>query len=358
MSSHSLYVLILAGGSGERFWPLSRRSRPKQLLSLFGGETLLVSTLRRLDGLVPAKNILILTNADQEAEVRKLATELPAENIVAEPAKRDTAAAIALGVGWVAARDTEATMIVLPADHLIKDTAGFQKTLMTAVTAARQTGELVTIGIQPTWACPGFGYIECGGALALRDVSGSPAVHDVKSFREKPNVELAEQFLRQGNFRWNAGMFIWTIPAILSALRSHAPELGSFVTRLHAGEDFAKMLSGVFPTLPKISIDYAVMEKAGRVLMVESAFDWDDVGSWTAVAKYLADQGAGNVGNCDVSALDSSGSIVFSAQKKRVALLGVSDLIVVDTPDALLVCSRHEAERIKHLIAKVPAELQ
>lgn len=358
MSSHSLYVLILAGGSGERFWPLSRKARPKQLLSLFGGDTLLESTLSRLDGLVPAENILILTNADQEAAVRGLAVHLPAENIVAEPAKRDTAAAIALGVGWVAARDTEATMIVLPADHLIKDTAGFQKTLTTAVAAARQTGELVTIGIQPTWACPGFGYIECGGAQALREISGGPAVHEVRSFREKPDAELAEQFLRQGNFRWNAGMFIWTIPAILSALRRHAPELGSFVTRLHSGEDFAKMLSVVFPTLPKISIDYAVMEKAARVLMVESAFDWDDVGSWTAVAKYLADQGAGNVGNCEVSTLDSSGSIVFSSQKRRIALLGVNDLIIVDTPDALLVCSRHEAERIKHLIAKVPPELQ
>ena len=217
---------------------------------------------------------------------------------------------------------------------------------------------MVTIGIQPTWACPGFGYIECGDTLALRDVPDGPAVHEVRSFREKPNVELAEQFVRQGNFRWNAGMFIWTIPAILSALRRHAPELGTFVTRLHSGEDFAKLLGDVFPKLPKISIDYAVMEKAARVLMVESAFDWDDVGSWTAVAKYLADQGANNVGNTDVSALDSTGNVIFSAQKKRVALLGVSDLIVVDTPDALLVCSRHEAERIKHLVAKVPPELQ
>lgn len=358
MSPHSLYVLILAGGSGERFWPLSRKSRPKQLLSLFGGETLLESTLSRLDGLVPARNILILTNADQEAAVRALAKNLPKENIVAEPAKRDTAAAIALGVGWVAARDTEATMIVLPADHLIKDTAGFQKTLTTAVAAAQQTGELVTIGIQPTWACPGFGYIECGRQVSLRGVSDGPAVHDVTSFREKPNAELAERFVRQGSFRWNAGMFIWTIPAILSALRRHAPELSMFVTRLHSGEDFAKMLRDVFPKLPKISIDYAVMEKAGRVLMVESAFDWDDVGSWTAVAKYLADQGSNNLGNTEVTALDSNGSIIFTAQKKRVALLGVSDLIVVDTPDALLVCHRHEAERIKHLVAKMPPELQ
>ncbi len=352
----SLYVLVLAGGSGERFWPLSRKSRPKQLLALFGEETLLESTLRRLDGLVPPKNILILTNAEQEPGVRKLAKALPPENIVAEPAKRDTAAAIALGVGWVAARDPQATMIVLPADHLIQDAVGFQKTLRMAVNAARQSGELVTIGIQPTWACPGFGYIELGPRVA---VSGDgPAVHDVVRFREKPNAELAEQFLKQGSFRWNAGMFIWTIPAILSGLRRHAPELAEFVGRIHSGEDFKKLLLDAFHKLPKISIDYAVMEKAGRVLMVESAFDWDDVGSWTSLAKYLPQLEAGNVSNTDLTGLEAQNNLVFSSPKKRVALLGVNDLIVVETADALLICNRHEAERIKHLVARVPPELQ
>jgi len=352
----SLYALILAGGSGQRFWPLSRNARPKQLLALFGEETLLEATLRRLDGLVPPKNILILTNADQEAGVRKLAKALPPENIVAEPARRDTAAAIALGVGWVAARDAQATMLVLPADHLIQDSVGFQKTLRTAVSAARQSGELVTIGIQPTWACPGFGYIEMGPRIA---VSGDgPAVHDVTRFREKPNPELAEQFLRQGNFRWNAGMFIWTIPAILSALRRHAPELAEFVGALHSGADFKKMLLDAFPRLPRNSIDYAVMEKAGRVLMVESAFDWDDVGSWTAIAKYLPQLEGGNVANTEITGLDAQNNLVFSTQKKRVALLGVTDLIVVETPDALLICNRHEAERIKNIVARIPPELQ
>jgi mannose-1-phosphate guanylyltransferase len=356
--SGSLYVLVLAGGSGERFWPLSRKSRPKQLLALFGKETLLESTLRRLDGIVPPQNILILTNAEQEAGVRKLAKSLPAENIVAEPAKRDTAAAIALGVGWIAARDANATMVVLPADHLIQDAIGFQKTLRTAVTAARQTGELVTIGIQPTWACPGFGYIEMGHAVSMRESNDGPAVHEVVRFREKPNAELAEQFLRQGNFRWNAGMFIWTISAILSALRRHAPELAAFVSRLHAGENFSKLLLEQFSQLPKISIDYAVMEKAARVLMVESAFDWDDIGSWTAIAKYLPEQSPTNVANADLTVVESHNNLVYSTSKRRVALLGVSDLIIVETADALLVCNRHEAEKIKHLVAKVPTELQ
>lgn len=355
----SLYVLILAGGSGERFWPLSRKSRPKQLLSLFGEETLLEQTLRRLDGLVPPENILILTNAEQEVGVRAVARALPEANIVAETAKRDTAAAIALGVGWVSARDAQATMIVLPADHLIKDAIGFQKTLRTAVTAARQLGEMVTIGIQPSWACPGFGYVEMGPRVTVGSVaSDGPAVHDVVRFREKPNAELAEQFLRQGNFRWNAGMFIWTIPAVLTALRRHAPELAAFVSRLHSGEDFHKLLNQVFPTLPKISFDYAVMEKVARVLVVEAAFDWDDIGSWTALAKYLPQLESGNVANTELTCLETSNNLVFSAQKKRVAMLGVSDLIVVETADALLICNRHEAERIKHLVVRIPPELQ
>ncbi len=356
---HSLYVLILAGGSGERFWPLSRRARPKQLLSLFSKETLLEATIRRLDGLVPPEQILILTNADQEAGVRALCPQLPRENIVAEPAKRDTAAAIALGVGWIAQRAPQATMVVLPADHLIKDSAGFQRTLRTAAAAAEQTGELVTIGIQPTWACPGFGYIEQGPACGIEaGVANAPGVFEVTRFREKPNAELAEQFLKQGNFRWNAGMFIWSIPAILAAFNRHTPVLGEFVGRVHAGENFAGLLAEAFPKLPKISIDYAVMEKSARVLMVEAAFDWDDVGSWTAVAKYLTSDDAGNQSNGPVQTIDAANNIVFTDQPRTIALLGVSDLIVVQTADALLVCSRHEAEKIKQIVARVPEAMQ
>ncbi len=354
----SLYVLILAGGSGERFWPLSRKSKPKQLLSLFSDETLLEATIRRLDGLVPPSQILILTNADQESGVRELCRTLPAENIIAEPAKRDTAAAIALGAGWIAKRDPEATMIVLPADHLINDTAGFQKTLLVAAAAAQETGELVTIGIKPTWACPGFGYIEQGEPYQLKSGPSEPPVFEVVRFREKPNADLAEQFLAQGHFRWNAGMFIWTVHAIVSAFNRHTPELGEFIGQIHSGTDLATLLPEAFPKLPKISIDYAVLEKAARVLVVESAFDWDDVGGWTAVAKYLESDTHGNQGNCVVRTIDSANNIIFSKTARTVALLGVSDLIVVETPDAILVCQRHEAEKIKQLVALVPPELQ
>ncbi len=355
----SLYVLILAGGSGERFWPLSRRNRPKQLLSLFSTTTLLEETLSRLDGLVERDHILILTNREQEAAVRALAPGLPPENIVAEPAKRDTAAAIALGAGWVSLRDPLATMIVLPADHLIQNRAAFQTTLRTAVAAARETGELVTIGIKPTWACPGFGYIEQGAPVKLSDDPGGQAVHEVLKFREKPNPELAEQFLRQGHFRWNAGMFIWPLAAILAALQRHTPALGAFVEALHAGGDFATILAERFPELPKISIDYAIMEKADRVLVVEAGFDWDDVGSWTAVAKYLRQDADENAANTErLTTQDAAGNIVYTTRTGQVALMGVRDLIIVQTDDALLVAHRGEAEKIKQLVSKVPPELQ
>lgn len=356
--SNSLYALILAGGSGERFWPLSRRARPKQLLRLVAKQTLLEQAVARLEGLVAPERLLILTNVDQEAAVRELLPQVPRENIVAEPAKRDTAAAVALGAGWVAARDHAATMIVLPADHIINDTAAFQKTLTAAAAAAEETGALVTIGIKPTWACPGYGYIEQGAAVKLRSVEAEAAVHRVIRFREKPNADLAESFLRKGNFRWNAGMFVWTVPSVLTEFNRHTPELASFISQLRAQDNFKKTLSARFSDLPRISFDYAIMEKADRVLMVEAGFDWDDVGSWRAVAKYFKNDEEGNAANCEITALESSNNIVFNPDGGRIALLGVHNLIVVRTADAILICHRHQAEKIKNLLRQVPEELQ
>jgi mannose-1-phosphate guanylyltransferase len=350
-----IYVLILAGGSGERFWPMSRKARPKQLLSLFGSQSLLEATVKRLEGFVPPQRLVILTNAEQEKALRDLGLPVPAENIVAEPAKRDTASAIALGVGWIAARDPHALMVVLPADHVIPDSAAFQKTLQVAAEAAEESGALVTLGIQPTWACPGFGYIELGAPWtpsgetpALQTDRGR--VFQVARFREKPDAELAEVFLRQGGFRWNAGMFVWTLEAIRRAFVAHAPELERFVESWPKQQDLADWLSNVFPRLPKISVDYAILEKADRVLVVEAGFDWDDVGSWTALARYLPGDAHGNAANCGLHALDAGGNLVFSDEKTPVALLGVRDLIVVRTKDALLVCHRRDAERVKLLL--------
>src|SRR6059058_5811386 len=354
----SIYALVLAGGSGERFWPLSRRARPKQLLRLVSNKTLLEGTLARLEDLIPPERILILTNTEQEAAVRKLLTGFPKENILAEPAKRDTAAAVALGTGWVAARDRAATMIVLPADHVITNQAAFQETLALACDAAEETSELVAIGIKPTWACPGFGYIEQGKPVHLRNGAGSGAIHRVLRFREKPNVDLAESFLRKGNFRWNAGMFVWSVPTVLSEFNRHAPELADFISQVRSPKDLDQILHERFAKLPRISFDYAIMEKAEHVLVVEASFDWDDVGSWQAVARYFKKDEHGNAANSALTALDSSDNIIFNESETTIALLGVHNLIVVRTGDAILICHRHQAEKIKNLVGTLPPELQ
>ncbi len=353
-----LYALILAGGSGERFWPLSRRARPKQLLKLVSDKTLIEETIDRLEGLVSRERILVLTNVDQENAVRELLPDLPPENIVAEPAKRDTAAAVALATAWVAVRDHRATMMVLPADHVIKDRAAFQETMQTAARAAEETGSLVTIGIKPTWACPGFGYIEQGAPAPLKDGPAPNDVFRVVRFREKPNAELADAFVRKGNFRWNAGMFVWSVPTVLSEFNRHAPELADFISQLRAPGNWEGAISSRFAGLPMISFDYAIMEKADRVLMVEASFDWDDVGGWRAVASYLPKDENANAANCELTTLQASNNIVFSDHPARIALLGVDNLIVVRTEDTILICSRHDAEKIKKLVGKLPPELQ
>jgi mannose-1-phosphate guanylyltransferase len=347
----NMYALVLAGGSGERFWPLSRRALPKQLLRLVSERSLLQETIARLDGLITRERILVLTNVEQKKGVREVLGEFPPGNIIAEPLKRDTAAAVALGVGWVAARDHNAAMIVLPADHVIKETDAFQKTIRVAAQAAEQNNALVTIGIKPASAHPGFGYIETGEPV-------SKGVYRVLRFREKPNVELAESFLRKGNFRWNAGMFVWRVRTILTEFDRHAPELSRFISACSARGGFETALRERFARLPKISFDYAVMEKADHVLMVEAQFDWDDVGGWQAVARYFEKDANGNAANCEVTALNSSENIVFDEGGGNVALLGVNNLIVVRTRDALLVCHRHHAEKIKNLVAKLPEKLR
>jgi mannose-1-phosphate guanylyltransferase len=352
---NQIYALILAGGSGERFWPLSRRAFPKQLLRLVSDHALVEDAVARVADWIPPERILILTNIDQEKAVRALLKNIPAENIVAEPVKRDTAAAMALGTGWVAVRDHAATMIVLPADHVICDGKAFKETMMLAVTAAEETGSLVTVGIKPTWACPGFGYIEQGEPVKLKTKG---VVHRVVRFREKPNVDLAESFLRKGNFRWNAGMFVWSVPTVLSEFNRHTPEFSHFISQIRAPGKFDKVLRESFSKLPRVSFDYAIMEKADRVLMVEAAFDWDDVGSWTAVAKYLDRDEHGNASRGTVTTVDSTNNIVFDQTGTSIALLGVHNLVVVRTNDAVLVCHRHQAEKIKNLISKLPPALQ
>lgn len=352
----NLHALILAGGSGRRFWPLSRDARPKQLMPLFDGSSLLEQTLRRLDGLVAPENTLILTGRDQVDGVAEVANGLlPRENILAEPTRRDTGPAIALGIGLAAARDPNAVMLVLPSDHLIRDADGFRATLADAAATALRDQRLVTLGLAPTWPSPSFGYIEQGAPAAALASGAVP--HAVASFREKPSREVAEGFLARGGFFWNAGMFAWSLPVVRDELSRHAPDLAAFVDLVATAGSLTPECATAFAALDPRSIDYALMEKSPRVAMLPARFDWDDLGTWPSLANHLPADPDGNRANHPVVACDARDNIVFHEGRRAIALLGVSDLIVVETADALLVARREDAERVKDLTRLLPQHL-
>lgn len=350
----SSYALILAGGSGTRFWPLSRNERPKQLLHLFGDTTLLRRAIDRVKDIIPADHVFVLTNQVQlEAVKNELTGIVPAEQIVAEPARRDTAPAIALGAALIAAKDSEATMIVLPSDQLIQDESSFQSLMNEAIVTASQRQALITVGIKPTWPCPSYGYIHLGEHVA----SSSQGCYKVLQFKEKPDKDTARGYLNQGGFVWNAGMFVWSIPTLRRELREHCPQLDNFIASYLDADSKDSFIAYNFKDLTPISIDFALMEKAQEVLCFEATFDWDDVGSWISVASYL-DKTEGNATNSPLAVLDSKENIIFTSSKnKTVALLGVDNLIVVDTGDALLVADRTKADSIKKLVDQLPKSL-
>ncbi|MBP6602133.1 MAG: mannose-1-phosphate guanylyltransferase [Verrucomicrobiales bacterium] len=351
--SSNLFALILAGGSGTRFWPLSRNARPKQLLSLFDDETLIEKAINRLEGLVPVDQILVLTNEAQLDAVRAVLPQLPPENIVAEPARRDTAPAIALAAGWIAARNPNATMIALPADQLVVKEEEFRQVLREAAIAAEKENAIVTLGIKPDWACPSYGYIERG-----EPIHEGSRVHAVTRFREKPSVEVAEEYLQSGTFSWNAGIFLWTIPTLMKELTLHCPALAEFIIALRDSGDFEATVSEKFPTLERTSIDFALMEHADRILNIEAEVGWDDVGGWPSVAKYLDQDAYGNASRGSVLPVESNNNIIFSKPgSPKVTLLGVDGLIVVQTEDAILVARRDAADQIKKLVDLLPDEL-
>ena len=284
MSDH-LFTYILAGGSGERFWPLSRSKTPKHLLRLLSDRTLLETTVRRVENLVPWDRVFILTNAAQAEAIRKELPFLPPENVVAEPEKRDTAPACALAVGFARARDKDAICALLPADAVIHNIPVFQRQLIEAADVAGQRDALITFAIPPTYPATAFGYLHLG--------VGHDSVHNVIRFIEKPDLPTAETYYRSGQYAWNAGMFIWRAEVFLRETERLAPPLGEFI-RDFPGGDATGYLAERFPKLPKISVDYAIMEQASEVLAFKAAFDWDDVGSWTALPDHLGHDEDGN----------------------------------------------------------------
>jgi mannose-1-phosphate guanylyltransferase len=352
------HACVIAGGSGERFWPMSRASAPKHLLRLFSDRTLLEETILRLKGVVADRNVWILTNKSQVPLIRKALPRFPRSQIIAEPSKRDTAPAAALATGLVRARDPNGVVALLPADALIKDKTRFGEQLTQAFRWAGGAGKgkashnLFTFAVAPTYAATGFGYLELGGALA-RGTDGSRLLK-VKRFVEKPDAATARGYLRSKRFAWNAGMFVWGVGRFLDEVDRTAPELAKFVRDFPRGNP-APYLAKRFHVLPKISVDYAVLEKATSVATVFAEFDWDDVGAWTALPKHHSSDGSGNVSRGSVVSVGTTNTIAVS-NGRVIALCGLKDLVVVETHDAVLVCHRDSVQDIKKLLPLLPRE--
>ncbi|HSV66124.1 MAG TPA: mannose-1-phosphate guanylyltransferase [Mycobacteriales bacterium] len=351
------YGVIMAGGAGTRLWPMSRAARPKQLLELAGGRSLLRLAFDRLAAVLPAGQILVCTAEAHRAAVLANLPGLAADNVIGEPCGRDTANAVGLPAAVLARRDPEAVVAFVSADHVIEPVEVFAERLDTAFRLAEEHKDgLVTLGVVPTTPHTGYGYIERGGPLAS-------AGYRVSAFREKPDAATARSYVDSGRYYWNSGMFVWRAATVLAELETHLPESYAGLARIAAawdGPDRAGVLAATYPTLPKISIDYAVLEPAAQgrggaqVFVVELPVSWLDIGSWPALASIVDGDGAGNAVRAATALLDSAGNIVVSDQPEHlVAAVGLRDMIVVHTRDVTMICSRADAEQVKRLVADV-----
>ncbi len=346
-----LHAVVMAGGSGTRFWPKSRRNRPKQLLNLHGDATMLQQTVSRVAPLVPPERVLIITGADQAEAVRAQLPEVPAGNVVAEPCPRDTAPCVGLAAAIVAKTDPDGTMIVMPADHVIEPQEKFLKTVRAAVAVIDDDPTaFVTFGIKPTRAETGYGYIERGERL------GAPegiALHKVAQFREKPDRETAERFLADGRFAWNSGIFLWRARAILDALATHRPAIAAALDRIApalGSADEVAVINREFPGMERIPIDKAVMEKADNVRVLEVVYDWNDVGDWRSLSGLVAPDAHGNTVQGQVHLVETSNSIIVSDDGGLIATLGVDDLVIIQSNGATLVARKDRLDKLKGLV--------
>lgn len=345
----TLYPVIMAGGSGTRFWPLSRRAKPKQFLSLISKNPLIAETAARLKGLVPLSQTYVVCGAAHAKAVRRGVKGLPAKNVLVEPAARNTAPAIGLATLTVAARDAEGILAVLPSDQHVAHVPGFQAALREAVKLAEE-GYLVTLGIKPTRPETGYGYIQRGDAL-------SHGGFRVQAFKEKPDVTTAEAYLRSGQYLWNAGIFVFKAQTMLDALSLHSPELSKGLALLGTAKKSkaAAVLARVFPKLPNISIDYAVMEQAKNIAVVPGDFGWSDVGSFAALEEVRALDENGNVViGKGALVLNSKGCVVVAGERP-LAVIGMHNTIIVDSGDAVLVVPKDQSQEVRQAVEALKA---
>jgi mannose-1-phosphate guanylyltransferase len=362
-----LHAIIMAGGTGTRFWPASTNDTPKQLLQLVGRATMLRQTVDRLGDLVPNERRLIVTNRRLAGAVRKQLPELPAAANIGEPCKRDTAPCIGLAALLVCRDDSEATMAVMPADHVIRPDDRFQSAIRQAAELVDESpGRIVTFGIKPTYPAEIFGYIQRGEALqsgsdsAPKSGSGTTrlaaATYGVKRFREKPDAETAQNWVASGEYYWNSGIFVWRARTILDALRKHQPEMLKHLEAIVAAWDTPErdaVFDREFAAITPISIDYAVMEHADDVAVIEAPFEWDDLGGWQSLARLAGEDANGNTIVGKHLGLATSGTIVRTDDEHLVVTLGLQDCIVVHTPNATLVASKHDEEKIRQVVKEL-----
>lgn len=338
------YAVIMAGGSGTRFWPLSRRKHPKQLLALFGKRTLLEQTVARIASAIPPERIYIFTNELLRAEIIRLLPQIPREQIVAEPAARNTAPTIGLAAHEILRRDPDGLMVVLPADHVIKKPAAFRRALRAACRWASAPGRSVILGIKPTCPDVGYGYVRFGRPEGRAE---GQEIYHVEKFTEKPALPLARRYLASGKYRWNGGMFVWRASTLLRNLERHQPAMARSLAQIARAGGVRKgaALRRIFPKLDKISIDFALMQKISNIFGVTVDMGWSDVGSWAVVYDLHSKDRNGNVQPRHAIALDSRGNMIVSP-RKLVATVGVRDLVIVETDDALLICSREDSQTV------------
>ncbi|PYI84995.1 MAG: mannose-1-phosphate guanyltransferase [Verrucomicrobia bacterium] len=358
------YAIIMAGGRGERFWPVSREKMPKQLLTLLGNRSFLQQAVERVLPLVPPKNILVITTAAQMAEVRKQLPKIPKENLIAEPVGRDTCAAVTLGAAIVGARSTRGVMAVLPADHVIPEAKKFQQMLLDGFDLASRGQAIVTIGIQPTEPATGYGYIQVGDPLPPPQGSKpyQTVFHRAARFVEKPHFDKALEYVNSGHYRWNAGMFIWSFVTITEGLHKHHPPMYDACQRWFKvaaqPAKLAKVLAKEYPELKKISIDYALLEHAQNVVVADGNFAWDDLGSWNALARHLKADPEGNCAVGNFIHVDAARNIIYDARTKNrtpIAVVGLRDSILVQADDAVLLAHKSQAQKVKELVARLAA---
>jgi mannose-1-phosphate guanylyltransferase len=361
-SNPSRFVIIMAGGRGERFWPLSREKMPKQLLALLGKKSFLQEAVERVLPLVPAKNIFVITNEAQLPEVRKQLPKIPKANLIAEPVGRDTCAAVTLGAALVGARSTMGVMAVLPADHVIPDAKKFQQILGDAFDLASRGQAIVTIGIKPTEPATGYGYIRVGNELPAPDgvKKYKTTFFKAEQFVEKPNFDRALEYLNSGQYRWNAGMFVWSFVTVTNGLEKHQPKMFAACQRwfkvANKPAKLAKVLAKEYPAIKKVSIDYALMEYAQNVIVADGAFEWDDLGAWPALARHLKADPEGNCAVADFIHVDAARNIIYDARTKNktpIMVVGLRDSILVQTDDAVLLAHKSQAQKIKELVRKL-----